>query len=512
MNAPIHVEAHLASRHYRIGRPALLFVCEERGVPYASTDLLRPAGASEPENVSIWSEVHERIVALGAERALRERELCRWLRAAERLAVHVRTGHASLHEYAERILGLSRRQLEERLRVARALCELPLLDQSLASGELCWSAVRELSRVATPETEQSWLGWAKGRRSQQIEQAVAARRPGDGPRDRSDPSLVKHRLRFEVRPETMALFRDLQSRIRADLGEAADDDALLYEIARRALGGPAPGDEGRSSYQVAVTRCPECARASVDAGGQSFAVDDIVTEMVACDCQEFGEVHGKSGTGEHEGAAEQCPRVGADAAGERHGAERRAERGAESEAESEDSSHCPHVHVGVEDKGATQGPQLGAATAARSVRRARQSIPPAVRRQVLRRDRMRCVVDGCRNHLFLDVHHLTPVAEAGRHDPDRLCCLCGAHHRAAHQGTLVISGSATTGFTFLHADGTAYGQRIVPATLDIAEQAFGALRSLGFTHTQSRTLVDAVLRKGAPAELCAFVEAALQAT
>ena len=88
------------------------------------------------------------------------------LRAAERLAVHARTGHASLREYAERILGLTGRQLEERLRVARALGELPLLDQSLASGELCWSAVRELSRIATPQTEQTWLGWAKGRRSQ----------------------------------------------------------------------------------------------------------------------------------------------------------------------------------------------------------------------------------------------------------------------------------------------------------------------------------------------------------
>ena len=489
MNAPIQLEAHLASRHYRIGRPALLVVREQRGAAYGSTEPSRLAASSVPENVSNWSEVHERIVALGAQRALHERELCRWLRAAERLAVHARTGHASLHEYAERILGLSRRQLEERLRVARALCELPRLDQSLASGELCWSAVRELSRIATPETEQAWLGWAKGRRSQQIEHAVAARRPGDGPRDRPDPSLIKHRLRFEVRPETMALFRDLQSRVRADLGEAADDDALLYEIARRALGGPEPRDEGRSSYQVAVTRCPECGRAGVDAGGQSFLVDETVTEMVACDCQELGEGDGKVAAGEQQGAAHECPQLGTD---------------------NGDASHCPHT--GAEDKGASQGPQLGTCAPARSVRRARQNIPPATRRQVLRRDRMHCVVDGCRNHRFLDVHHLTPVAEGGGHDPEQMLSVCGSHHRAVHQGTLVISGSATTGFTFQHADGTAYGRRILPATVGLAEQAFGALRGLGFTHTQSRTLVDTVLRKGAPAELSAFVQAALQAT
>jgi hypothetical protein len=81
-----------------------------------------------------------------------------------------------------------------------------------------------------------------------------------------------------------------------------------------------------------------------------------------------------------------------------------------------------------------------------------------------------------------------------------------------HQGTLVISGSATSGFTFRHADGTPYGQRLVPTTVELAEQAFKALRSLGFTHSQSRTLCDTVVRQGAPAELCAFVQAALRAS
>jgi len=104
------------------------------------------------------------------------------------------------------------------------------------------------------------------------------------------------------------------------------------------------------------------------------------------------------------------------------------------------------------------------------------------------------------------------VAEGGRNDPDQMGSLCGAHHRAVHQGTLVISGSATSGFTFRHADGTPYGRRILPTTVELAEQAFGALRSLGFTHTQSRTRVDTVLRKGAPADLSSFVQAALQVT
>jgi hypothetical protein len=400
--------------------------------------------------------VHERIVCLAAERAALERELCRWLRAAERLAVHVRTGYASLHEYAERILGLTGRQVEERLRAARALAELPALDQALTAGRLSWSAVRELTRIATPETEQGWLAWAKGRPSRQIEQAVAARRPGDRPSDRPDPSLVKHRLRFEVRAETMALMRELQSQLRAELGGPMDDDTFLYEVARRALGGPT--EEGRASYQVAVTRCPDCRRTALDAAGQSHSVSEAVAEMVECDGQEVGCVDG----------------IG------------------------------PLPPTG---KAFLDGPHVGALPKPRAT----QTIPPAIRRQVMRRHHGRCAVDGCSNHRFLDVHHVVPRSEGGRHDPNLLTVLCPAHHRAVHLGALVIGGSASRGFTFRHGDRTPYGQPLRPPILELSEQVFGALRQLGFSESRARRLIDDVLRQGVPPDLASFLRAALRA-
>lgn len=79
-----------------------------------------------PETVAAWDRVHARLVELGADRAAHERELCRWLLAAERLGVAGRAGYASLREYADRLVGLTGRQTEERLRVGRALAELPL--------------------------------------------------------------------------------------------------------------------------------------------------------------------------------------------------------------------------------------------------------------------------------------------------------------------------------------------------------------------------------------------------
>jgi len=144
----MHSPAHAVAYHPR--RCPLLLVRE-------------PCADNRPESASDWKTVHERLGALGKDRAAHERELGRWLLAAERLGAHARAGFASLREYAERLVGLDGRQTEERLRVARALVGLPLVDRALASGNLVWSAVRELTRVATRETEDAWLAWAGGR-------------------------------------------------------------------------------------------------------------------------------------------------------------------------------------------------------------------------------------------------------------------------------------------------------------------------------------------------------------
>ncbi len=72
-----------------------------------------------------------------------------------------------------------------------------------------------------------------------------------------------------------------------------------------------------------------------------------------------------------------------------------------------------------------------------------------------------------------------------------------------------MQGTATTGFTFRHADGTVYGKALRPPAAEVATQVFGALRNLGFTETRARGLIDAVLRAGAPGDASAFLRAAL---
>jgi len=127
----------------------------------------------------------------------------------------------------------------------------------------------------------------------------------------------------------------------------------------------------------------------------------------------------------------------------------------------------------------------------RRPKRATQTIPPAVRRAVLRRDSRCCRVPGCRNTRFVDVHHLDPRAEGGGHEPENLVTLCGAHHRALHRGEIIASGTATSAI-FRHADGTQYGGEVNPNAAETSSKLLFALRHLGFGESESRRALEAV--------------------
>jgi hypothetical protein len=77
--------------------------------------------------------------------------------------------------------GYGRRCIQEKLRVAEALESLPATARALESGTLSWSAVREVTRVAVPETEAAWLEIARGKTVRQLEDLVAGKHPHPHP-------------------------------------------------------------------------------------------------------------------------------------------------------------------------------------------------------------------------------------------------------------------------------------------------------------------------------------------
>jgi 5-methylcytosine-specific restriction endonuclease McrA len=372
---------------------------------------------------SPWLQAHRALSRLAKQRASADAAEGKCLLAALRAATHVHLGFGSFNEYVERLFGYNPRSTQEKLRVAEALEHLPDMAGALERGELSWSACRELTRVAVPETEREWLVLAETKTVRQLEQLVAGAKPGDTPSSPRDPSLVRHVLRFEVSAETLALFREAQRMLRRHSDERLDDDTLLLTMARAVLGGPS--DDGRSSYQVALAVCPECERGAQIANGELVAVSAEVVGMAACDAQKLGLT---------------MP-VANDA------------------------------HVGA-NVGAPTDAHVGA-----SPTRAKQTIPPARRRAVLQRDQRRCRVPGCCNATFLDVHHIIAREEGGGNAAENLITLCGAHHRAIHRGELVIEGTASDA-RFRHADGSRYGDVVTPHAAEVFEKVSAALRNL----------------------------------
>ncbi|CAN5716848.1 hypothetical protein BH11MYX1_BH11MYX1_22970 [soil metagenome] len=284
-------------------------------------------------------------------------------------------GRASMLEYLEEIFGYSPKVARDRLRVARAIEELPVLAEMLESGEQHYAALRELTRVTTPATVDSWRDAARGMSLRQIEQLVSGRKQGDLPSDSPDSDLVLDQLSFEVLAVTRARVRQARQVMSDEYGGFVDDDAFINALCVAFLDGRG-GDEGRARHQIMTTVCEQCSRGWQDAAGQVIAIDTIGVELAECDAQ----------------------RVGSD----------------------------------------------------REAERATQDIAPKVRRFVWRRDHGKCCVPSCRASRNIDIHHVVHRAHGGNHEASNLLLLCGGHHRALHEGKLLITGLAPD-LTFAYA-------------------------------------------------------------
>src|SRR5690349_22960195 len=100
-----------------------------------------------------WRVVDRALRAIAGRRAGLDADELRWLREAEALQIWRPLGMVSALDYMERVMGYAPRTAQDRLRVARALAALPHLEAALARGQLAFSAVRELTRVASAATE-----------------------------------------------------------------------------------------------------------------------------------------------------------------------------------------------------------------------------------------------------------------------------------------------------------------------------------------------------------------------
>jgi hypothetical protein len=137
------------------------------------------------------------------------------------------------------VLGYAPRTAQERLRVARALGDLPQLTAALATDALPFSAVRELTRVATPATEAAWISAAAGKNLRQVEDLVADHRPGDRPDDPPDPQARTHIVRFELAAGTFAQLRQVRTVLDDEHGTNLSDDEFVAALCSSVVDGAA---------------------------------------------------------------------------------------------------------------------------------------------------------------------------------------------------------------------------------------------------------------------------------
>ncbi|MCC6996340.1 MAG: HNH endonuclease [Deltaproteobacteria bacterium] len=87
-----------------------------------------------------------------------------------------------------------------------------------------------------------------------------------------------------------------------------------------------------------------------------------------------------------------------------------------------------------------------------------RKIPSARRAAALRRAHGCCEVPGCRASVWVDVHHWRFWSRGGDHALRNLIVLCSAHHRAVHDGHLLIHRDPRGDrFAYRHRDGRSYG-------------------------------------------------------
>ena len=325
-------------------------------------------------------------------------------------------------------IGLGLVAARERVRVARALEQLPLISEAMSRGQLSYSKTRALTRIATPDNEQELLALARAAPASHVERVVREyRRVGRAGLELGQRQQEGRYLRTFTDADGMLV---IEGRLPPEPGalllqalERADDSAesstadkqsqrradALGHVAKQALSAPGPMRRGEP-YQVVVHVDAEVL-ADPSAEGQCWI--------------------------------EQGPALSGETA-------RRL------------SCDAPVVKL-------TQGGDGQPLSVGRKSRR----VSTALWRALRSRDRQ-CAFPGCTRQ-GKQVHHVRHWAEGGETSASNATVLCSRCHWLVHEGGFSVRGEAPHGLTFLDPHGRELTERFEPPALPVDPAA--ALRA-----------------------------------
>ena len=320
--------------------------------------------------------------------------------------------------------GIDANTAREKVRVGRSLRELPILRASFARGEVSYSKVRALTRIATPDNETLLLGYAQAATAAQIERIVRGYRQLDRVTD----------------PDTV-----LRHRRARGLRWHFDEDGMLV------LQGRFPPEEG-----ALILKAIEAMQDRMYRDERAAESEDVVER-----------VHGRvDGPVEHVGRARRADafvRIAEAALDHPDGALTGGERtlvvmhvpvpDIEAQVELEDGPVLPHDtarRLACDASVVTHHDD--ARSGAVSIGRRSRTVPPWLRRALKRRDGG-CRFPGCTRTRHVDAHHVVHWAEGGETSLDNLVLLCRHHHRLVHEGGYGCEARADRDFHFSEPDG-----------------------------------------------------------
>lgn len=313
-------------------------------------------------------------------------------------------GFGSCSEWLAWRLGITRNTANEKVRVARALERLPLTSEAMASGQLSFSKVRALTRVATPNSERELLTYARSISAGGLERFVRSWREIDGEDEAARERRLHARRTLSVFPGEDGMYV-VRGRLMPEVAavlmraiEAASD--ALFAVEGRGVGGGGGGADAEDDPEEADRRA--AARRRADALG-------LLAERALAD--------GLNGS-----RTERYQVVVHLAEGGAH-----LDDGAAVTAVTAQRLACDAGRVDVTH--ATDGSVL-------DVGRRTRTVPASLRRALEVRDGG-CRFPGCRSR-FTDAHHIVHWTDGGETRLDNLMLLCKRHHRRVHEGGVTV--------------------------------------------------------------------------
>jgi hypothetical protein len=317
-------------------------------------------------------------------------------------------------------VGLTIGAAREKVRVAHALAGVPKIAAAMARGNLSYSKVRALTRVATPATEDTLLMIALHGTAHHVE------------------TVSRY---FRQVQEAAALSLDARQQTSRTLHYWYDADGSLVLKARLpALAGALLVKALEAAMDDASAVPPTEVNVPL-AEEQPLSFQARRADALA----RVAESYLQYGTGELSTADRHQVVLHVDAETLREQAPGRChiEHGPALPVATLRRLTCDASLVRISENEDGQPLDVGRKT---------RSIPPAIRRALHARD-PGCCFPGCTSRRHLDAHHVEHWADGGATKLSNLVSLCRLHHRLVHEGDIRVETRTDGGWRFRRPDG-----------------------------------------------------------